>query len=38
VQLWIPGRHARGLDFLVDVFSISGGLGIGVMLAPRDLT
>jgi VanZ family protein len=35
VQLWIPGRHARGLDFLVDVFSISVGLGIGVMLARR---
>jgi VanZ family protein len=33
VQLWIPGRHARWLDFLVDVFSISVGLGIGVMLA-----
>jgi len=28
VQLWIPGRHARGLDFLVDVFSLSLGLGI----------
>jgi VanZ family protein len=35
VQLWIPGRHARGLDFLVDVLSISAGLGIGVKLAPR---
>jgi len=35
VQLWIPGRHARWLDFLVDAFSISAGLGIGVMLAQR---
>jgi VanZ family protein len=35
VQLWIPGRHARGLDVLVDVFSISVGLGIGMMLARR---
>jgi len=34
-QLWIPGRHARGLDFLVDIFSICAGLGIGVKLAPR---
>ena len=32
-QLWIPGRHARVEDFLVDVFSISVGLGIGTMLA-----
>ena len=35
VQLWIPGRHARGLDFLVDVFSVSVGLGIGTVLARR---
>ena len=34
-QRWIPGRHARGLDFIVDVFSITVGLGIGVMLARR---
>lgn len=32
-QLWIPGRHARALDFIVDVLSLGVGLGIGVLLA-----
>jgi VanZ family protein len=32
-QLWIPGRHARVTDFLVDVFSVTASLVIGVMLA-----
>ena len=34
-QRWIPGRHARGLDFFVDVFSIGVGLTIGAMVARR---
>ena len=32
-QLWIPGRHARVSDFLVDAFSITVGLSIGTLLA-----
>ena len=34
-QRWIPGRHARGLDFFVDAFSIGVGLTIGAMVARR---
>jgi VanZ family protein len=36
-QRWIPGRHARGLDFFVDVFSIGVGLAVGAMVARRSL-
>jgi VanZ family protein len=32
-QLWVPGRHARLLDFAVDAFSICMGLAIGASLA-----
>ena len=32
-QLWIPGRHARVSDLLVDTFSIGIGLLIGGMQA-----
>ena len=32
-QLWIPGRHARVSDFLVDAFAISMGLFVGAMFA-----
>ena len=32
-QLWIPGRHARVSDFLVDAFAISMGLVVGAMFA-----
>ena len=35
LQLWIPGRHARALDFVVDVSAISVGLAIGMILAQR---
>jgi VanZ family protein len=31
-QLWIPGRHARLSDFLIDACAISGGLVVGAML------
>jgi VanZ family protein len=27
-QMWVPGRHARLSDFLVDVFSLYFGIGI----------
>src|SRR4029078_2410398 len=32
IQLWIPGRHARLSDFLIDACAISGGLVGGAML------
>jgi VanZ family protein len=32
-QLWIPGRHARMYDFVIDAFAICLGLGVGRMLA-----
>ena len=28
-QLWIPGRHARVSDFLVDIIAVSVGLCMG---------
>ena len=31
-QLWLPGRHARLSDFLIDAIAISGGLVVGAML------
>jgi len=34
-QLWVPGRHARWLDFIVDVSAIALGLGIGFILSKR---
>lgn len=33
IQLWIPGRHPRVSDFLVDAFAITAGLVGGVALA-----
>ena len=33
MQLWIPGRHARLLDFVVDAVSIGVGLAVGAMWA-----
>jgi VanZ family protein len=33
IQLWIPGRHARVSDFLVDAFAITAGLVGGTALA-----
>jgi VanZ family protein len=35
IQLWIPGRHARMSDFLVDAFAIAVGLVGGAALARR---
>src|SRR5262245_65259632 len=32
-QMWVPGRHARLSDFLVDVFSLYCGIGISYVLA-----
>src|SRR5689334_11486539 len=34
-QLWIPGRHARGLDFALDVSALLMGLGLSVMFSRR---
>jgi VanZ family protein len=33
MQIWVPGRHARVSDFLVDAFAITAGLVGGVALA-----
>jgi VanZ family protein len=33
IQLWIPGRHPRLSDFLVDAFAITAGLVGGIALA-----
>ena len=30
-QLWIPGRHARVSDFLVDIIAVSVGLYMGTL-------
>ena len=30
MQLWIPGRHARVLYFVVDIVAVAAGLLIGV--------
>jgi VanZ family protein len=27
-QMWVPGRHARLSDFIIDVFSLYCGIGI----------
>jgi VanZ family protein len=35
IQIWIPGRHARVSDFVVDAFAIAVGLVGGVALARR---
>jgi VanZ family protein len=35
VQLWVPGRHARMSDFVIDVVGLSIGLGMGAMLTVR---
>jgi len=37
IQIWVPGRHARVSDFLVDALSIAVGLVGGAALA-RALT
>ena len=31
-QMWIPGRHARMSDFLVDIFSLYLGIAISYVL------
>ena len=31
-QMWVPGRHARLSDFVVDVFSLYCGIGISYVL------
>jgi len=31
-QMWVPGRHARLSDFLVDVFSLYCGIGLAYVL------
>jgi VanZ family protein len=36
-QLWVPGRHARVTDSLVDVFSVGVGLSVGAVLLPLAL-
>jgi VanZ family protein len=33
LQLWVPGRHARVSDFIVDAVALSLGLGIGLVIA-----
>ena len=30
-QLWVPGRHARFSDFLVDALGVAIGVGVGRM-------
>ena len=35
IQIWIPGRHARASDFVVDAFAIAVGLVGGAALAQR---
>jgi VanZ family protein len=34
-QLWVPGRHARLSDFLVDAAAVCIGLGLSCLLIPR---
>ena len=33
LQLWVPGRHARVSDFIVDAVALNLGLGIGLVIA-----
>lgn len=35
LQLFVPGRHARLSDFLVDALAACMGLGLGLLAAPR---
>jgi VanZ family protein len=33
-QMWVPGRHARLSDFLVNVLGLCLGVGLGFLLDP----
>ena len=33
MQIWIPGRHARLTDFLIDTLSVLAGVGTAFILA-----
>jgi len=34
-QIWIPGRHARASDFVVDASAVALGLGVSFILSRR---
>jgi VanZ family protein len=34
-QLFVPGRHARLSDFVIDSIAISLGIGVGFVTSPR---
>ena len=33
-QMWVPGRHARLSDFLINVLGLCLGVGLGFLLGP----
>ena len=32
-QIWVPGRHARLADFLIDTLAVMAGVGTAIILA-----